>query len=915
MARWHHTSCAPPDVFADGHKLQCRNCNNVEPDSRSIAHQDNPFSPLAIPPDEQVGQMNLWWPPSVPYSSKSNVEQRDADESESVIAAAAFDKNNESIVEDGISVDLGESQPSKVLHDAGATQSSQIYGAVLAADELRLLHLHAASHASSAIHASLEIYPDDDCPEYEAVSYTWGGEDGDSTPRSAIYVGSYWDILLQTTNCWNMLQYLRPQSGTRIVWVDAVGINQNSTIERAQQVAKMGSIYRHCLRVLVYLGPDIVFPDSSKRRHPSRRGLHEFNQVMKDSVDTKGTTTLRKLFTRRYFSRVWVIQELVLARSAVIPVGHTQFWASNVTPTYLASSSTNNSTPFHWNFPAAPWTQFIGRTFVEEGDVYDILRHTWRCKASDPRDRIFGILGLLKSDLDRSSLAVIATSSKPSNLTPSYEISTQHVFAGFFAHILKNLGVAEVLMSASGLAARPGCPSWVPDWQGEGHLIGEDQIDETHTTGIQPPTARLHATKGSFDRGNLVTLPPLSLSPVITTSTEALSHDLRWVHMSAGFQRFPVESWKERKRKDPKIYDANSWCRGASVDPSTGALSTKLRHLVQFNAAPVLTEVPDLYEVVQDSCSLYIMTQKGGPPLNILVPPGRNHLFYLEKEYGEPAYLLLFLQELNSESPSLAKSFKLILCCAYADIFFGCPLPTFSLDFERSDDPLLFEINLQESLYTVISKAQQEVGGKEVLLGSLSDALKDYRSNKLRERECLKQLFPCDEIPFGDVIDVLQACLNEFHAQTRTFKAYIQCLGKWIPQCHVQITHGWIVLTLTPKNWATYRTNYSRSGRGEITWRWSYAEETGSWDDRAIFIRAELDRVIRELKRTSFYEVLAFIKSRIDGIGAAGTGEDEATMLKRGPQFGDHCVPIRRWPSSLVDSFAADGVPWQVRIV
>ncbi|KAM7195147.1 heterokaryon incompatibility HET-6 protein [Rhypophila sp. PSN 637] len=876
MARWHHTSCARPDVFADGHKLQCRNCNNVAPDSSSIAQQDNPFSPLVIPPDEQVGQMNLWWPPSVPYSSNSHAEQQDENTNEP----------NPGDADVGVFVDLGESEPSKVSHYAGATQSSPIYRAVLAADELRLLHLDAANHATSPIHTSLEIYPDDDCPEYEAVSYSWGGEDGDSTPRSAVYVGSYWDILLQTTNCWHMLHYLRPQSGTRIVW--------NNAIERGQQVAKMGFIYQNCLRVVVYLGPDIVFADSPKHHHPSRRGLHEFDQVMNGNTATKGITTLRKLFTRKYFSRVWVIQNLVLARSAVIPVGHTQFWASNLTCKFLASSSAFNSTAFGWNSTAAPWMQFLGRTFIEEADDYETLRHTWLCKASDPRDRVFGILGLLESNPDRCGLAITTTSFGTRGLLPSYRISAHHVFIGFFAHILINLLGASGL---SGLAARPGCPSWVPDWQGEGHLIGEDQIDNTHTTGIQPPTARLHAYKRSFRGETFVTLSPLSLSPEFTPGI-ARSLDRNWVGAHARLQRLPVESWRKRKETDPKLYDANSWRRGASVDPSTGALSIKLRHLVQFNVAPVLAEVPDLYEMVQDSCELYIMTQKGGSPLNILF---------------------------NCESPSSAKSFKLILCCAYADIFFI--LPAYLDPFQP------FDINLQESLHTVISKAQEKMGGKEFLLGRLSDDLKDYPLDESGILS-LKQLFPCDEIPFVDILDVLQACLYEFHGGTRTFKAYIQCLEKWIPQCHVQLRYEghsrvWIVLTLTPKNWAKYN-NYYRGRRCE--WRWSYAEETERWEggtwklctrellgqcerDRAVSIRADIDQVIRELKRTSFYQALAFIKSRTDGIGAAGTSEDEATMLKRGPQFSDHLVPIRHWPSSLVDSFAADGVPWQVRIV
>ncbi|KAF2187965.1 hypothetical protein K469DRAFT_99468 [Zopfia rhizophila CBS 207.26] len=99
--------------------------------------------------------------------------------------------------------------------------SSPVYRA-LGAHEFRLASLSAVNDSHYPIHLVLETFQHDECPEYEKVSYTWGGESGDSTQCCPIYVGEYWDVLLQTSNCQSMLRYLRCQKNTRVVWMDAI---------------------------------------------------------------------------------------------------------------------------------------------------------------------------------------------------------------------------------------------------------------------------------------------------------------------------------------------------------------------------------------------------------------------------------------------------------------------------------------------------------------------------------------------------------------------------------------------------------------------------------------------------------------------------------------------------------------------
>lgn len=794
----------------------------------------------------------------------------------------------------------------------------------MAADEFRLLCLSATEDANSPVHVTLEVVQQHDCPEYETVSYTWGGEDGDSTPSRPIFVGPYWDILLQSKNCWDMLRYLQPRRGIRMVWVDAICINQNDMEERAQQVAKMGTIYRDSSRVFVYLGSDIVSADTSKRRYPSRHGLHQFDHTMNGKIGRKGaiTTTLKKLLTRRYFSRVWVIQELVLSRNAIIPVGDMQFWASNLTPTYMALASRPDSIPLDWNSTAAPWVQFMGGTSFEDNDLFQIPHRTWQSKASDPRDKLFGVLGLLKSQTsDPLLLPTDTPSPRPNmNLVPNYEISVRHAFIGFFGHILINLGVADVLMSASGLAALPGYPSWVPDWQGQKPLQGEDDIDRTYTTGAQeePSEARLHGQT----RGHTFTcIFPLSLQ--LAEAYRSHDHDPWKPHY---LERLPQDSWEKRRKGNPKLYDMTSWRRNASIDSSTGALSIKLHHLFQFNASPVRTEVADLYELFEGVCSLFIRTQKGGPRLDALVPPGRNHLFYLEKEVGDSEYRLLFLRELlDCDSSSDERSFKLLLCCAFADIFLVSP------GYGWCD------IDLQLSLHAILSLVQDEIGGKEALEGSLYDALKGWDYND--KGRGMRQMFPWRHIPLSGVLRVFQGHLNEMRGQKPTFaEAYIQCVNEMVPHCDAKATvdedsndrsANWFELTLKPQAWAEYNENYRRVPyrfSDELRWSWRYTPTSTSWfekkwtpcvdekwgpwkPDKAVSVRAKISDCVENMNSVFLYRALRRL-----GYGST-TGEDEVTMVLRGPQWDDHFGPVRPWPGVLTDSFAADGVPWQVRIV
>ena len=89
----------------------------------------------------------------------------------------------------------------------------------------------------------------DDDPQFEAVSYCWG----DASDRHGISIDGR--RLSITSSLHSLLVSLRKSNTKRILWADAICINQQDTQERTQQVQLMQRIYEQCQQCLYWLGP------------------------------------------------------------------------------------------------------------------------------------------------------------------------------------------------------------------------------------------------------------------------------------------------------------------------------------------------------------------------------------------------------------------------------------------------------------------------------------------------------------------------------------------------------------------------------------------------------------------------------------------------------------------------------------
>lgn len=129
-------------------------------------------------------------------------------------------------------------------------------------------------------------------PAYDALSYEWGAH---KSNRREIQLQG--ERILIGENLWLALRHLRSSSERRILWIDALCINQQDKRERGHQVDLMSSIYSRARVVHVWLGSEnenvseafdlleIIWQASGKRRYTQLE--HVIFRQLQVSVEKK----------------------------------------------------------------------------------------------------------------------------------------------------------------------------------------------------------------------------------------------------------------------------------------------------------------------------------------------------------------------------------------------------------------------------------------------------------------------------------------------------------------------------------------------------------------------------------------------------------------------------------------------------
>ncbi|RMX98995.1 hypothetical protein D0868_09779 [Hortaea werneckii] len=301
-------------------------------------------------------------------------------------------------------------------------------------DEIRLLYIHPINgetywekREDDPIRCSVWYCPRIGSPAYQALSYTWGGQER----VHPVYVGD--DIaLLVTKNCLDALRLLR-QRNILVVWIDAVCIDQSNPAEKAIQVAMIGDVFRNATRTLIYTdsnaadAADIADVGPSQKRSlvPSamRKWLKGYEVEDKaNSWSNTRSTFGSNMAQSPWFRRTWVVQELMLSRQPVIMtkdymmpllshatnLRHGIVGEPSVLDLYLELSHEYGKTPRPSAFGLV-WPSLFRSDGRDEGAesakepsqlalnlwrLPDILLLTCEFGCADPRDKVFAILPL-----------------------------------------------------------------------------------------------------------------------------------------------------------------------------------------------------------------------------------------------------------------------------------------------------------------------------------------------------------------------------------------------------------------------------------------------------------------------------------------------------------------------------------------
>jgi hypothetical protein len=338
------------------------------------------------------------------------------------------------------------------------------------AGEIRLITLQPAPSRNLRIHpisCQISYTTLSDPSSYEALSYTWGR---DISPDCLLLNGKEF---LVTINLEASLLYLRLPDKPRTLWIDALCINQNNIPERNTQVPKMQQIYGNAERVVVWLSlhyndsklamtllSELASEDLSEDSPTAEDTVIEF---LSDPTRSQSWEACGKICDRGYWQRVWIWQEVVCAKEAILVLGEDSVsWNTfgNLATTLLSVRSRSpeirdifRKVKIEKKFGAIAMLRLQRKRWLLGKPLnlwgYLVNNHSRRC--TDERDRIYGFVSIAKNCQDGS-------------FTVDYNRSVGQVYLDAALHIIKESRTLAVIYDVGFQDPQHNLPSWVPDW-------------------------------------------------------------------------------------------------------------------------------------------------------------------------------------------------------------------------------------------------------------------------------------------------------------------------------------------------------------------------------------------------------------------------------------------------------------------
>ncbi|VUC34388.1 unnamed protein product [Clonostachys rosea] len=377
----------------------------------------------------------------------------------------------------------------------------------LTTKEIRLLTVQPAKDIADKLDVSWRISKlDDKETKYSALSYCWGAPLETVEMMVSSNLGSDKRTFDINPTVDLALRRLRGSDEVLNIWIDSICINQENYEERSRQVGLMRDIFSRAERVHIWLGEghngadaclriarniynynmkdcpggsdcncpgtshslvikDVETVAASERAQGRGHTLHHMDEIFRlleptfpeDVVDWAGgskrtnlSTLMVSLISNPWFSRVWVVQEVLLSQEAFV---HS---SSEMIPWIELRQTTEwledpNFTHWHFDYHIQSQTAIPAiwkhlRAKSELPNILDVFFDGHDLRASDPRDKIFALLVFgnethAVQDLDKL-------------IQPDYNKSIEQVFADFSRWWIREKRSLDILSAIHSLQGR-----------------------------------------------------------------------------------------------------------------------------------------------------------------------------------------------------------------------------------------------------------------------------------------------------------------------------------------------------------------------------------------------------------------------------------------------------------------------------
>ena len=236
--------------------------------------------------------------------------------------------------------------------------------------------------------------------------------------------------------------------------------------------------------------------------------------MAEELFNEKDGQALSTLPQNAYWQRIWIIQEVSVAKRVLVCCGGKELnWPFVVDLVGLYGVYEKEQKSFALNESGLGRVLSINdsRTWLIKMDGSELLYMLTgfrKSQCSDPRDKVNGLLGLAKAQ-------------EVVGLRPDYSLSVEEVYCRTASHIIRTSRSLDVLAVCSSSPGSQILPSWVPDWR-------DSDVEPEFTNGLADiacahgqysASAQTELTFQTFENGTTLHLKAVEFAGVLDSGT------------------------------------------------------------------------------------------------------------------------------------------------------------------------------------------------------------------------------------------------------------------------------------------------------------------------------------------------------------------------------------------------------------